>query len=67
MKCGEVRAVRLLRDSGLAASNNEARRLIEQNAVTLITEVNDPDGSVLVADGMVLKVGKRQFVRLEIE
>ncbi|MEX0992124.1 MAG: tyrosine--tRNA ligase [Actinomycetota bacterium] len=64
----EVEAVfmpRLLRDLGMAASNSEARRLIQQGGVRL-------DGEALSAEEVpkdvlvdkVLQVGRRRFVRL---
>ena len=61
---------RLLVTAGLASSNGEAKRLINQNAVQLIrsteeTEIlaNDSAGERLKV-GDVIKVGRRRFVRL---
>jgi tyrosyl-tRNA synthetase len=55
-------------DGGLAPSGNEARRLVEQGAVTLDGErVSDPartlDGR---AEPYLVKVGKRRFARLRV-
>ncbi len=58
---------------GLAASNNKARELIAQGGVSLFlhgeqgeaTKITDAEYMVEVLDGVVLKVGKRQFVRLK--
>lgn len=49
-----------------APSTSEARRLISQNAVSLDgTRINDIKAEVLLtADGKVLKVGKRKFVKI---
>jgi tyrosyl-tRNA synthetase len=58
---------RLLATTGLASSNAEARRLIEQGGVRLDGEpVTDPDAEFAPADlsGRVLQVGRRRFVRL---
>jgi tyrosyl-tRNA synthetase len=61
---------KLLVDAGLASSNSEARRLINQRAVQLIrtsgeslTLTND-SRDVDYQPGDVLKVGRRRFVRL---
>ena len=49
----------------LAASNGEARRLVEQGAVRIddvkVTDIKNP---VAVRDGMVVKSGKRGFARV---
>lgn len=51
--------------AGLAGSKGEARRLIQQGGVQLDGErVADIAHSFLPADPVVLKVGKRKFVRL---
>jgi tyrosyl-tRNA synthetase len=58
---------RLIAEYGLAKSNSEAKRLIEQGGVRLDgTRVADPDLEVPVADltGKVLQVGTRKFVRI---
>jgi tyrosyl-tRNA synthetase len=64
---GMVWVPRLLVELGLAASNSDARRLIEQGGVRLDGEpVSDPDDELAVEDlsGRVLQVGRRKFVRL---
>jgi tyrosyl-tRNA synthetase len=58
---------RLLAELGLAKSNSEARRLIEQGGVRIDgARVEDPGVEVAVADlpGKVLQVGTRKFVRI---
>jgi tyrosyl-tRNA synthetase len=58
---------RVLSGAGLAASNGQARRLIEQGGVRLEGEpVTDPDAEFVRGDlvGRVLQVGRRRFVRL---
>jgi tyrosyl-tRNA synthetase len=58
---------RLLAELGLAKSNSEARRLIEQGGVRIDgIRVEDPGVEVAVADlpGKVLQVGTRKFVRI---
>jgi tyrosyl-tRNA synthetase len=64
---GSVWIVRLLAGVGLAASNADARRLIEQGGVRIDGRpVTDPDVELPVSDvaGRVLQVGRRRFVRL---
>ena len=61
--------VRAITAAGFAASNGEARRLVQQGAVSLDGErVGDVDAQV-PADGRerILKVGKRRFARLVIK
>lgn len=64
---GVVWLPRLLTALGLAASNGEARRLIEQGGVRLDDEVlSDPRAELDPAAlrGSVLQVGKRRFLRI---
>lgn len=57
----------LLVTAGMAGSNSEARRLIQQGAVTLDGErITDPTGSVQIKDGQILKAGKLRFGKLKI-
>ncbi len=60
---------RLLARLGLAASNKDARRKIEQGAVRLDQEkVTDPDRDVSAADidGRLISVGKRSWVKASV-
>jgi tyrosyl-tRNA synthetase len=64
---GRVWLPRLLVATGLAASNADARRLIEQGGVRIDGRpVTDPDAEFAPADltGRVLQVGRRRFLRL---
>jgi tyrosyl-tRNA synthetase len=64
---GKVWLPRLLAATGLASSNAEARRLIEQGGVRIDGEpVLDPDVELDPTDlaGRILQVGRRRFVRL---
>ena len=64
---GSVGLVALMRQAELAASNGEARRLIQQNAVSIDGEkVSDPMAEIDVASSapFVLKVGKRRYARI---
>ncbi len=57
----------LIPDAGLAQSRAEARRLIQQGAVSLDGEkIGDPYFVLPAGSGpMLLKVGKRRFLRIE--
>ena len=64
---GKVWLPRLLAATGLAASNSEARRAIEQGAVRVNGEaVTDPDTEFTPDElrGCVLQLGRRRFVKL---
>lgn len=54
----------VLVESKIAPSKNEARRLIQQNAVELAGERVTEDRDIAVHSPLLLKVGKRQFRRL---
>ncbi|HEX2024900.1 MAG TPA: tyrosine--tRNA ligase [Actinomycetota bacterium] len=63
---GRVWLPRLLAATGLASSNADGRRLIEQGGVRLDGEpVSDPDAELRPMDltGRVLQVGRRRFLR----
>ncbi len=60
-----IRMLDLLTSSGLAGSRGEGRRLLSQGAVSLDGERVLQDIAVAApADGAVLKVGKRRFLRV---
>jgi tyrosyl-tRNA synthetase len=67
-----VNIVSLIVDAGLAASKNEARRLVQQGGVTFFAQgeggaaerVGSVDWSVPVSDGAILKVGKLRYIRI---
>lgn len=60
-----MRMLDLLTSSGLARTRNEGRRLLRQGAVSLDGERVLQDVAVAApADGAVLKVGKRRFLRV---
>ena len=58
---------RLLTDASLTKSNGEARRMIQQNAVSIDGEkMNDPAEEIDISKRapFVLKVGKRKYARI---
>ncbi len=60
---GRTGLARLLADLGAVPSRSEARRLIKQGAVEIDGKVATTD-VVELRDGMVLRVGKRRFLRI---
>ena len=61
----EVTILSIMCDSGLVPSKREARRLIDQGAVTVDGEkVSNITKNVNVSSPVVLKVGKRRFLRV---
>ncbi len=62
----KIGIVDLIKEVGFAPSGSEARRLVQQNAVTIDGErINDPNAEVtLNKEGRILKVGKRKFGRV---
>jgi tyrosyl-tRNA synthetase len=65
---GPIALPRLLTQTGLVASNNEARRLIQQGAVTIDGERSSDTFLELTArqEPYVFKVGKRRFAEIQI-
>lgn len=61
-----ISIVDLLVKIKLAPSKSEAKRLVEQGAVNLDSSIVRDWGKVVeIKDGMILKVGKRRFIRLK--
>lgn len=62
---GKIWIVSLIIAAGLATKNNEARRKVEGGGVKIDGEkVEDPKAQVAVTDGMILRVGKKNFRRV---
>jgi tyrosyl-tRNA synthetase len=62
-----LRLFAVLADYGLAASRAEARRLIQQGAVSLDGEkVHDPHVTLEEGTQCLLKVGKRRFLQVKV-
>lgn len=67
LKEGKIWLIKLIALSGLVNSKSEARRLIEQGGVKINGEkVDDPNLDLTVKEGMVIKIGKLNFVKLLI-
>jgi tyrosyl-tRNA synthetase len=69
----DTNIVELIVSAKLAASNNKARELIKQGGVSLFPEgeagssirIADPEFVVPATEGAILKVGKRQYIRIK--
>ena len=64
--------VDLLCDTKLASSKNEAKRLIDGNAVEIIngenkTKISDWKNEVKLENGIIIKVGGRKFIRIKFK
>jgi tyrosyl-tRNA synthetase len=57
----------LLTKAGLTSSNTEARKLIKQSGVSIDGEkISDESLHITPKDGMIIQVGKRRFVKLQV-
>jgi tyrosyl-tRNA synthetase len=60
-----VGILRLLTETGMASSNSDARRLIDQGGVSIDGQrIADQAAQIDAARGVILKVGKRKFIRV---
>lgn len=63
---GKIGVVALLKDTGLAPSSKEARRLVEQGGVKIDDEkVTDIHAAIPVDNEFILRAGKRRFVKVK--
>jgi tyrosyl-tRNA synthetase len=66
---GKMPVTKLLFALKLAASGNEARRLVQQGAVTIGPDrekITDPNALIAVSDGLVVRVGNRRIARIRL-
>lgn len=64
---GKVWIVKLIADLGLVSSNGEGRRMVKQGAVKVNEEKIDDDNlEIVVEQDMIIQVGKRKFVKLNL-
>jgi tyrosyl-tRNA synthetase len=66
---GKMLVVKLLVALGLAKSGNEARRLVEGGGVNIGAErekITDPNRQVTVANGLIVRVGSKRIVRVQL-
>jgi len=64
---GRITVVELMVQAGLAASKSEARRLVAQGGVSIDGgRVKRPEAAISVKDGLVVRVGRRRFLRIRL-
>jgi tyrosyl-tRNA synthetase len=62
-----IAASKLLLHCKLVSSGSEAKRMIKQSAASIDNKkLNDPNVEITPKDGMVIRVGKRNFARLKV-
>ena len=60
----ELNILDLILKVNFAPSRGEARRLIMQGGVSINShKITDPNFKMKLSDGMILKVGKRKFIK----
>lgn len=63
--------VALIKEAGLAPSNSEARRMVEQKSIYRVeadgSELALTDFKMAVSENFILRAGKRKFVQLVAE
>jgi tyrosyl-tRNA synthetase len=68
---GRMGICKLLVAAGMVKSNNEARRLLGPNSGVTIgpdrEKITDPNATVAVSDGLVVRVGSRRIVRVRLQ
>jgi len=65
LDAGKVWLPKLMHAADMTPSTSEARRLIKQGAVKIDgMKVEDPDAEITLTDGMVIKAGKRKFLKI---
>lgn len=67
---GLYEVTELLFNIGLVESKSDGKRMVQQNAVSLYEDneekkVTDPRTFIEVKDGMIVRVGKRRFIKLK--
>ncbi len=64
---GEIGLLTLMVKAGLAKSNGEARRLVQQGAVRINeAKIDDERAQIVPEEGMIIRSGKRGFAKLII-
>jgi len=63
-KDSKVNIIEVLHASGLVTSKNEARRLLQQKGISAKGEVITNEVFIVNPQGVVLKVGKKRFLKI---
>jgi len=65
---GRIWLPKLMVLAKMAGSTSEGRRLVQQGAVKVDdNKLDDPNAKIVPLDGMVIKAGKRKFVKLAVK
>jgi tyrosyl-tRNA synthetase len=67
---GKIWICKLLGLLGLATGNNEARRAVTGGSITIGPDrekIIDPKANVTLADGLIIRKGKREVIRVRLE
>lgn len=65
LKNNKIWLPKLLSLANLTSGTSEARRMIKQGAVKIDDKkIEDQDAEIEIIDGMIIKVGKRKFIRI---
>jgi tyrosyl-tRNA synthetase len=68
LKDGKRGIVNLVKDSGILGSTGEAIRMVRQGGVRVNGEkISDPHIDLTVKDGMIIKIGRLNFLKLVIK
>ncbi len=68
LKDGKRGIVNLVKDSGILGSTGEAIRMVRQGGVRVNgKKISDPHIDLTVKDGMIIKIGRLNFVKLVIK
>ena len=68
LKDGKRGIVNLVKDSGILGSTGEAIRMVRQGGVRVNGEkISDPHIDLIVKDGMIIKIGRLNFIKLVIK
>jgi len=68
LKDGKRGIVNLVKDSGILGSTGEAVRMVRQGGVRVNGEkISDPHIDLTVKDGMIIKIGRLNFIKLVIK
>jgi len=68
LKDGKRGIVNLVKDSGILGSTGEAIRMVRQGGVRVNGEkISDPHIDLTVEDGMIIKIGRLNFIKLVIK
>ncbi len=66
---GRIPAFVLLKEVGLESSTSNARRVIEQGGFNVGPRhetITDPKASIIISDGLIVRVGKRKIGRIRL-